>query len=215
MSWPVTRSRVTYENPWIVVREDEVVRPDGTPGSYGVVELRRPAVFVVALTGADEVVLVTVDRHTVGTSIEVPAGGTDGEDPLVAARRELDEETGLRAATWRRVGEISALNGICRAPEIVYLATDLQEVGVPGAVDDANDGRSAEQVGVPGTPDGAPDGADNAGECRSAEQVAEGISAVSRVPVREVLAMVRRGEITDGETVAALMLALLELDRIA
>ena len=190
MSWPVTRSRVTYENPWIVVREDEVVRPDGTPGSYGVVELRRPAVFVVALTGADEVVLVTVDRHTVGTSIEVPAGGTDGEDPLVAARRELDEETGLRAATWRRVGEISALNGICRAPEIVYLATDLQEVGVPGAVDDANDGRSAEQV-------------------------AEGISAVSRVPVREVLAMVRRGEITDGETVAALMLALLELDRIA
>ncbi|TQM61761.1 NUDIX domain-containing protein [Humibacillus xanthopallidus] len=188
MSWPVTRTRVAYENPWIVVREDEVVRPDGSPGTYGVVEVRRPAVFVVALTDADEVVLVTIDRHTVGTSIEVPAGGTDGEDPLVAARRELAEETGLTAQTWRRVGEMSALNGICRAPEVVYLATDLGED--TAADDDGVDGRSGEQV-------------------------AEGISAVSRVPVREVLAMIRRGEITDGETVAALMLALLELGRIA
>ncbi|WP_141823136.1 NUDIX domain-containing protein [Humibacillus xanthopallidus] len=193
MSWPVTRTRVAYENPWIVVREDEVVRPDGSPGTYGVVELRRPAVFVVALTDADEVVLVTVDRHTVGTSIEVPAGGTDGEDPLVAARRELDEETGLTAGTWRRVGEMSALNGICRAPEVVYLATDLHEVGT--AADSA----------APGHGDDA----------RSGEQIAEGISAVSRVPVSEVLDMIRRGEITDGETVAALMLALLELGRIA
>ncbi len=152
------------------------------------VELRRPAVFVVALTDADEVVLVTVDRHTVGPSVEVPAGGTDGEDPLVAARRELAEETGLAAGTWRRVGEVTALNGICRAPEVVYLATDLRCAGGPATSDDAD---------------------------RSGEQVAEGISAVSRVPVAEALAMIRRGEITDGETVAALMLALLELGRVS
>ena len=188
MTWPVTHTRVAYENPWIVVREDEVVRPDGSPGVYGVVEVRRPAVFVVALTDADEVVLVTVDRHTVGPSVEVPAGGTDGEDPLVAARRELAEETGLAAGTWRRVGDVTALNGICRAPEVVYLATDLRPAdGAAGAVDEAD---------------------------RSGEQVAEGISAVSRVPVAEALAMIRRGEITDGETVAALMLALLELGRV-
>jgi 8-oxo-dGTP pyrophosphatase MutT (NUDIX family) len=189
MSWPVTRTRVAYENPWIVVREDEVVRPDGSPGLYGVVEMRRPAVFVVALTDADEVVLVTVDRHTVGPSVEVPAGGTDGEDPLVAARRELAEETGLAAGTWRRVGDLAALNGICRAPEIVYLATDLRAV---------DRGPSAGDVGD-----------------LSDEQVSEGISAVSRVPVREALAMIRRGQITDAETVTALMLALIELGRVA
>jgi 8-oxo-dGTP pyrophosphatase MutT (NUDIX family) len=193
MSWPVTRSRVAYENPWIVVREDEVVRPDGSPGVYGVVEVRRPAVFVVALTDADEVVLVTVDRHTVGLSVEVPAGGTDGEDPLVAARRELAEETGLAAGTWRRVGEVNALNGICRAAEVVYLATDLSDA-------EAESGGDAEP-----TDDGA----------RSGEQIAEGISSVDLVPVAEVLAMIRRGEIDDGETVAAFMLALLELGRIA
>ncbi|MFM6851663.1 MAG: NUDIX domain-containing protein, partial [Terrabacter sp.] len=116
MSWPVRSTRVVYENPWIRLREDAVTRPDGSDGIYGVVELQRPAVFVVALTDDDEVVLVTIDRHTVGSSVEVPAGGTDGEDPLVAARRELAEETGLTARDWQRVGGMNALNGVCRAP---------------------------------------------------------------------------------------------------
>ena len=93
--WTTRESSVVYENPWIRVREDAVDRPDGTPGIYGVVELRNAAVFVVALTDADEVVLVEVDRYTVGASLEVPAGGADGQDPLAAARREVWSEQGL------------------------------------------------------------------------------------------------------------------------
>ncbi len=74
---------------------------------------------------------------------------------------------------------------------MVYLATDLR------AADAGDAGRPS-------------DDAD-----RSGDQVAEGISAVStRAGARRLLAMVRRGEITDGETVAALMLALLELGRV-
>ncbi|WP_395245883.1 NUDIX domain-containing protein [Agromyces sp. MMS24-K17] len=126
MAWPVRSTRTVYENPWIVVTEDQVVRPDGGEGIYGVLEVRHTAVFVVALTDDDEVLLVTVDRHTVGTSIEVPAGGTDGEDPLVAARRELLEETGYEAAEWREIGRMTALNGISRAPEVVFLATGVR-----------------------------------------------------------------------------------------
>ena len=182
MSWPVRESRVVYDNPWLTVREDAVVRPDGSDGIYGVVELRRPAVFVVALTDADEIVLVTLDRHTVGPSVEVPAGGTDGEDALAAAQRELAEETGLVAERWRRVGSMNALNGVCRAPEVVYLATGLMQV---------HDEHSA------------------------AARAEEGIHEVSRVPVADVLRMVREGQITDGETIAALMFALVELGRVA
>ncbi|GAA1838235.1 NUDIX domain-containing protein [Agromyces salentinus] len=125
MTWQTRDRRTVYENTWIRVTEDDVIRPDGEPGIYGVVEMRNPAVFVVAMTDDDEVLLVTVDRHTVGPSIEVPAGGTDGEDPLLAAQRELLEETGYEAAEWREIGRMTALNGIARAPEHVFLATGL------------------------------------------------------------------------------------------
>ncbi len=182
MTWPVRATEVVYENPWIRVREDAVTRPDGTDGIYGVVELQRPAVFVVALTDDDEVVLVTVERHTVGTSVEVPAGGTDGEDPLVAARRELAEEAGLVARHWRPVGTMNALNGVCRAPEVVFLATGLEP--------------------APGTAD-------------TAARAEEGIRDVRRVAVGDVIALIRSGAITDGETIAALMLALVALERVS
>jgi 8-oxo-dGTP pyrophosphatase MutT (NUDIX family) len=120
--WQVTSSRIAYENPWIQVVEDQVVGPDGAPGLYGVVELKHPAVFVVAVNERDEVLLETVDRHTVGPSLEIPAGGSDGEDLLAAAKRELYEETGYAAEHWQSIGSMDALNGVCRAPEHVFLA---------------------------------------------------------------------------------------------
>lgn len=123
--WPVLSSRTAYENAWITVREDLVHRPDGSEGIYGVVELNHPAVFIVAVSEEEKVLLVSVERHTVGLSVEVPAGGTDGEDPLRAAQRELWEETGWAAREWRAIGTMNALNGVCVAPEHVYLATGL------------------------------------------------------------------------------------------
>ncbi|MBD7918982.1 NUDIX hydrolase [Cellulomonas sp. Sa3CUA2] len=183
MSWRTVTSRVVYENPWITVREDDAVAPDGRPALYGVVEL-RPSVFVVALTDDDEVVLVTTDRYTTGpASVEVPAGGTDGQEPLVAARRELAEETGLAARDWTHVGTLDALNGVARAVEHVFVARGLSPVADAGAT--------------------------------AHEQAAEGITAVRAVPLRDAFAMVRRGEIRDGETVAALALAGLHLGLLA
>lgn len=176
--WSTVSSRVAYENPWIRVREDEVVHPDGRPGVYGVVEVRTPAVFVVPVTDAGEVVLVTVDRYTTGRATpEVPAGGSDGEDLLAAAHRELREETGLAASTWRPIGAVDSLNGVAAASGQVYLATGLTEVG-------------------------------------GQETEAEGITAVRAVPWPELVAMVGRGEITDNETLGALMLAVVALGRV-
>jgi len=127
VTWTTKSSQTVYENPWIRVREDQVVRPDGSEGIYGVVDLRHEAVFVVALDERERVLLVHIDRYTVGSSWEVVAGGTDGEDPLVAARRELLEEAGLEASEWIEAGTMRALNGICHARETVFIARGLRE----------------------------------------------------------------------------------------
>lgn len=140
MTWATSASRTVYENPWIRVREDDVVRPDGSNGIYGVVELRHDAVFVVAIDDDDRVLLVNVDRHTVGSSWEVVAGGSDGQDPETAARRELLEEAGLEADEWIEAGRMNALNGICVARETVFIARGLR----PGA--DASAHRAEEGI---------------------------------------------------------------------
>lgn len=125
--WETHATRVAYENPWIVVEENDVTRPDGTPGLYGVVHVRHVAVFIVALTDEDEVVLVRMHRYTTGReSLEIPAGGTDGEEPLVAARRELREEAGLEAEHWQDLGEMWSLNGVADAPGRIFLARGLR-----------------------------------------------------------------------------------------
>ncbi|SDC67497.1 NUDIX domain-containing protein [Nocardioides lianchengensis] len=128
--WQTHGTRTVYENPWIRVREDDVTRPDGSTGIYGVTEVRHPAAFVVPVTEDGAVLLVRLFRYTIGReSLEVPAGGSDGQAPLVAAGRELREETGRTASTWTHLGQVYALNGVADARAEVFLAQGLEDVG--------------------------------------------------------------------------------------
>ncbi|HLA15528.1 MAG TPA: NUDIX hydrolase [Candidatus Limnocylindrales bacterium] len=125
--WTRNSRRVGYENPWIVVWHDEVTRPDGLPGVYGIVHFRNLAVGVVAFDDEDRIVLVGQHRYTLDAwSWEIPEGGVPvGEDPLAGARRELEEETGFRAAEWREVGRAYLSNSVSDEAAIVYVATRL------------------------------------------------------------------------------------------
>lgn len=128
-SWKTLSSREVYRNKWIRVREDQVTRPDGNPGIYGVIEI-RPSIGVVAVNERDEVALVGQWRYSLDRySWEIPRGGSNpGEtDMLAVAQRELEEEAGVRARDWQRLSAVDICNGVANDVQTLFLATNLSE----------------------------------------------------------------------------------------
>ena len=126
--WQTLGTRAVYANSWLRLREDTVIRPDGQQGIYGVVEM-NPTVGVVALNDISEIALVAQWRYTLGRmSVEIPTGGSESSDRsvLAAAQRELREETGLSAESWRELGSIDNSNGVTNDVAHMFLATGLE-----------------------------------------------------------------------------------------
>jgi 8-oxo-dGTP pyrophosphatase MutT (NUDIX family) len=125
--WRRLARRTVYENAWIRIHHDDVLRPDGAPGIYGVVEFRNVAVGVVALDERDRLLLVGQFRYThEAYSWEIPEGGVPAdESPLDGAKRELAEETGFRAADWRELVRLQTSNSVTDEVGVVYVARDL------------------------------------------------------------------------------------------
>jgi 8-oxo-dGTP pyrophosphatase MutT (NUDIX family) len=134
------RSRETaYSNQWIEVFHDEVDRPDGSPGIYGVVHFRAAAVGIVAVADDGRVLLVGQHRYALDDySWEIPEGGVPDGEPLVdGARRELREETGFDAAEWRLLCRMSVSNSVTDERGAIFVATDLRPgAATPDATED-------------------------------------------------------------------------------
>jgi 8-oxo-dGTP pyrophosphatase MutT (NUDIX family) len=126
--WQTLSSRQMYDNDWINVREDSVIRPDAEQGIYGVVHFKNIAIGILAVED-DFIYLVGQYRYPLEQySWEIPEGGCpEGEDPLHAAQRELEEETGLRAKTWEKLGEAHLSNSVSDEFAIWFMATGLTQ----------------------------------------------------------------------------------------
>ncbi|TQR86036.1 NUDIX hydrolase [Mycobacterium hodleri] len=140
---PVERvsSREVYRNAWMIVREDDIRRPDGTVGIYGVIDKPTYA-LVIARDDADVRSNQTDDRYRLVEQFRYPIGlrrwefpqgtapGTlEGEQPPPAelAADELREETGLRAESMVVLGQLDVAPGMSSQRGWVFLATGITE----------------------------------------------------------------------------------------
>jgi 8-oxo-dGTP pyrophosphatase MutT (NUDIX family) len=125
--WKKLSSKFVYQNPYFKVREDKVVRPTGEEDTYWVIESPR-SVMVVPITAKNEVYLVAQKRYTTNLfSWEIPGGGTEGESPIKAAKRELKEETGLVTKKWKDLGISQVMNDSSNKIHHFLLAQDVKQ----------------------------------------------------------------------------------------
>ena len=128
--WTTLSSREVYANPWIRVREDQVLKPSGSPGIYGVVEYRNRAVGVVPIDTDDHTWLVGQFRYTQNRyEWEIPEGGCpEGESLLDCARRELLEETGLVAGRLEPLLlDLQLSNSVSNETAHLFIARELTQ----------------------------------------------------------------------------------------
>lgn len=172
--WKILNSKIVYQNQWMKVREDKVKRADGSKGNYGFVE-SPPSVLIVALTNKHEVYLIRQYRYTSNAySWEIPGGGVDNQSIVEAAKRELQEETGLIANRWKKIGIFYALNNVTTEISHVFLATQLTLT-------------------------------------RNHHKQEESIDRVRKIPFEKALEMIKRGKLTDAQSIVALSQVALSL----
>ncbi|KAA0113686.1 NUDIX hydrolase [Mycolicibacterium sp. P9-22] len=122
-------SREVYRNNWMTVREDAIRRPDGSHGIYGVID--KPTYALVVARDGERFHLVEQFRYPIGLRRWEFPQGTAPEladlEPLELAARELREETGLRADSLVRLGQLDVAPGMSSQRGWVFLATGLTQ----------------------------------------------------------------------------------------
>lgn len=135
----IISSKVAYRGPVFWVTTDDVLEPTGVRTRRDIVH-HSGSIVVLAIDGSSrnpQVLLEKQYRHAAGKFLyELPAGRIDeGENELKAAKRELLEETGYSARSWKRVLRFWASPGFVAESMSIYLARDL----TPGAAQPEDD----------------------------------------------------------------------------
>ena len=125
--WTTLATRNVYNNPWISVREEQVLNPKGGNGIYGVVSFKNKALGIIPLDAENNTWLIGQYRYPLNEySWEIPMGGGPVDrNILESAKRELKEETGFTAAKWTKVCRLHTSNSVTDEEGFVYLAQEL------------------------------------------------------------------------------------------
>jgi len=128
-TWKIIDEEVVYNNNWISLHHCNVINPNGGAGIYGKVHFKNIAIGVIPIDNDGNTWLVGQHRFPLDMySWEIPEGGCPlHEEPLVAAKRELLEETGLVATEWQQILTLHLSNSVSDELSMVYIAKGLQQ----------------------------------------------------------------------------------------
>ena len=127
--WQITAEKAIYDNPWINLTEYQVINPAGNPGIYGKLHYKNYAIGIIPLDDELNTYLVGQYRFALNQySWELPEGGGPLDiEPLESAKRELLEETGLKANSWTELQRMHLSNSVTNELNIIYLACGLEQ----------------------------------------------------------------------------------------
>lgn len=119
-------SKTVYKGRIFDITDDEIILSDGLMRHREIIH-HPGGVVILALKENGNILLVKQYRYAVKSKqFELPAGRLEkGENPLIAAQRELREETGYIAKNWVSLGYIFTTFGICDEKLYLFKATDL------------------------------------------------------------------------------------------
>lgn len=127
MKWTTLRSKYVYQTPHLAIREDEALRPDGTPTTYSVLEA-KPGAYLIAQDENARICLIKQLRYTTQCARwELPGGGVeDMESALDSVVREGMEEACVKALNPIQLpGVTQSMNGVSTHVDYYFLATKI------------------------------------------------------------------------------------------
>src|SRR5436190_4785537 len=132
MQWRVISEQPLYADQWLDIRLADIELPDGRHLDHRVIRT-IPGAGAAVVNDQHEVLLVWRHRFiTDAWAYEIPMGGIDdGEDPAMAAAREVEEETGWRPGPLRPLLYVEPSNGLIDARHHIFTANTATYIGPP------------------------------------------------------------------------------------
>ncbi|MFA5994173.1 MAG: NUDIX hydrolase [Parcubacteria group bacterium] len=126
--WTKLSEKVVYKNPWFRVFHEKFVTPALAVGNYFIIHTNETdrSVFIVPIKD-DKIIFTYQYRYAIKKwALELPGGGQEkGCTPLVAAKKEFEEELGYTSKSWKKLGVYSPWSGPCAEQCTVFLADAL------------------------------------------------------------------------------------------
>jgi 8-oxo-dGTP pyrophosphatase MutT (NUDIX family) len=126
--WETLSVKEVYDNPWIQISHREVRNPNGGDGIYGLVHFKNLALGIIPVSADGHTWIVGQHRYPLNNKYSweiIEGGGPLDIDPILSAKRELLEETGLSAKKWTLLQEMELSNSATNERALIYLAEDL------------------------------------------------------------------------------------------